>query len=120
MNDVKPGYVYYNDVEYVLENGIMTTDSEGNFNPEAPLTKGELNAAFNKINGTDKATDSDADATVLNLVSATLKGAAGKGFFGAIRQIVFAYNILAENNYNVSATVTRGKAAYYIHNFCEM
>ena len=120
VNDVKPGYIYYNDVEYVLENGIMTTVEAGKFNPEAPLTKGQLNAAFNKINGTDKATDSKAEASVFDLVKATLSGAANKGFFGAIRQVVFAYNILAENNYNVSATVTRGKAAYYIHNFCEM
>lgn len=120
LNDVKPGYVYYNDIEYVLENGIMTTESAGTFNPEAPLTKGQLNSAFNKINGTDKATDSKDAATVTDFAFAVLRGAGNKGFFGIIKQIVFAYNVLSENDFDLSATITRGKAANYLYELCEI
>ncbi len=120
VNDVKPGYVYYNDVEYVLENGIMTTESAGEFNPNAVLTKGQLNSAFNKINGTDKATDSNDAATVTDFAFAVLRGAGNKGFFGTIKQIVFAYNVLSENDFDLSATITRGEAANYLYEFSEI
>ncbi len=117
MNDVKPGYKYYNDVEYVLENGIMTVESAGKFNPDASLTKGQLNSAFNKINGTDDATDSKEIASTTDFALKVLSGASQKGFMGMIKCVVLAFNIISENSDNA---VTRGEAANYLRRFCEI
>ncbi len=117
VNDVKPGYKYYNDVEYVLKNGIMTADSTGNFNPDAPMTKGQLNGAFNKINGTDNATDGTENANTTDFALQVLKGASQKGFIGMIKCVVLAYQIISENFDN---DITRGEAANYLRRFCQI
>ncbi|MBQ4645282.1 MAG: S-layer homology domain-containing protein [Clostridia bacterium] len=117
VNDVKPGYKYYNDVEYVLKNDLMALESEGKFNPEAPVTEGKMNFAFNKINGTDNATDSTENASATDFALKVLKGASQKGFIGMIKCVVLAFNIISENSDNA---VTRGEAANYLRRFCEI
>lgn len=117
VNDVKPGYKYYNDIEYVLKNDLMALETAGKFNPDASLTKGQLNFAFNKINGADDATDSTENASTTDFALKVLSGASQKGFIGMIKCVVLAFNIISENSDNV---VTRGEAANYLRRFCEI
>ena len=117
VDDVKPGYKYYNDVEYVLKNDLMSLESEGKFNPEASVTVGQMNSAFNKIKGTDNATDSTENAGKVDFALNVLKGATDKGFIGMIKCVVLAFNIISENSDGV---VTRGEAANYLRRYCEI
>ena len=117
INDVKPGYKYYNDVEYVLKNGIMTADSTGNFNPKALLTIGQLNFALNKINGTDNATNGTDNAGAIDFALAVLSGASQNDFMGIVKRIVLAYEIISENPDNA---VMRGEAANYFRRFSQI
>lgn len=117
INDVKPGYKYYNDVEYVLKNGIMTADSTGNFNPKALLTIGQLYFALNKINGTDNATNGTENAGAIDFALAVLSGASQNDFMGIVKRIVLAYEIISENPDNA---VMRGEAANYFRRFSQI
>lgn len=117
INDVKPGCKYYNDVEYVLKNGIMTADSTGDFNPKAFLTIGQLNFALNKINGTDNATNGTENAGAIDFALAVLSGASQNDFMGIVKRIVLAYEIISENPDNA---VMRGEAANYFTRFSQI
>ena len=117
VDDVKPGHKYYNDVEYVLKNDLMALESEGKFNPEAPLTVGQFNYAFNKINGTDNDTTGTESVTVEEFALKILDSAAEKDLMGMIKGIFLACDIFLSNLFNTSSAVTRGEAANYIARF---
>ncbi len=120
FDDVKPGHKYYGAIEYVLKNGIMSATSETTFSPDAALTSGDLAAAFNAINGTDSSDSSTKDATVLELFISVLSGSFKKGFIGFFKGFALSYKILADNSFDVGASITRGEAANYLKAFCEI
>ncbi len=119
FDDVKPGNKYYNAVEYVMLNGIMSATSETTFSPDAALTKGQLAAAQNAICGTTKAADSTEKATALDFAMALITCGFNKGLMGFIKGFTLAYNILIEKEAIISASVTRGEAADYFMSLCK-
>lgn len=120
FDDVKPGNKYYNDIEYVILNGIMSATSDKTFSPDDALTSGQLAAALNAVNGTDNATDSTDEVTLLNLAIEFIKASASKGFSGFFQGLIFSISLIANNFANLGNTVTRAEAASYIKDFCEI
>ena len=120
FDDVKPGYKYYNDIEYVLVNGMMSATSETTFSPDEPLTVGQFNQAFNVINGTDDATDDNSEVSAIKLAFAFITSGAQKGFTGIINSISLMFKVLSEHSFNPMATVTRAEAASYFKTFAQL
>lgn len=119
FDDVKPGNKYYNAVEYVVLNGIMSATSETTFSPDAALTKGQLAAAQNAICGTTKATDSTEKATALDFAMALITCGFSKGLMGFIKGFTLAYNVLFAHEAIITASITRGEAADYFMSLCK-
>ncbi|MBQ7294911.1 MAG: S-layer homology domain-containing protein [Clostridia bacterium] len=119
-DDVKPGHKYYSAIEYVLMNGIMSATSDTTFSPDANLTSGQLNAAFNAINGTSASESSTKDATVIELFTNVFGSSIKKGFMGFFKGLALSYKILADNDFKATDSITRGEAANYIKAFCEI
>lgn len=119
FEDVNPGHEAYVSIEYVLSKGIMSATSETTFSPDAALTKGQLAEAFNAINGDNKATDSEAKATLMELATQFVRSGAKKGVVGFVKGFSFAANMLLENKLNFGASVTRAQAAKYFKSFCD-
>lgn len=120
FDDVKPGHKYYNDVEYVVANGIMSATSPTTFSPDDALTNGQLNEAMNAINGTDNATDDTSEANAISLALAFLSGGFSKGFPGIFDAIGLAFNVLIDSGFGFNATLTRGAAAKYFRTYAEI
>lgn len=110
-DDVAPGHKYYNAIEYALINGIMSETSETTFSPDAALTTGDLAAALNAINGTDKATDGTDSVGGMKFAFSMLSSGMQKGFAGFFTGIKLMFNAISDFGFN--GTVTRGAAAYY-------
>ena len=111
FDDVKTGHKYYNAIEYVVINGIMSPTSATTFSPDAALTKGQLAEAFNAINGTNKATDNDDEVGFLNFAAQTYINSVRRGFVGFFKGTILLYNMINENIFNLNRTVTRAEAA---------
>ena len=120
FDDVKPGNKYYNAVEYVLANGIMSATSDTTFSPDDALTKGQLAESFNAINGTENASDDSSEATALSLVISFLNNGISKGFTGFFKSLSLSFRVLSDNDFDIKAVVTRGEAANYLMSFCEI
>ena len=119
FEDVKPSNKYYDAVEYVVANGLMTGREDGTFDLEAIMTKGEFAVALNKINGTDKKTDKTDDATAVHLMFAFLKAAFGKGDAASFfKTIALAMKVIADNDFDFGAGITRADAAEYLKTLC--
>ncbi len=118
-DDVKPGHKYFASIEYVLKNGIMTETSETTFSPDDALTNGQLNVAYNAINGTDKSTDDTSEVTNLKFAFSFIGLGAKGGITGFFKGISLAYKVLSSSGVNLMNTITRGEAAYYLKTFCE-
>lgn len=118
--DVKPGHKYYASIEYVIKNNIMAGTSETTFSPDDNLTTGQLAAALNAINGTETATDGEGKVTVLQLATSIFASGAKKGIVGFFKSFVLMCRILTENSFNMSKSVSRGLAARYLKEFCEI
>lgn len=118
--DVTTGHKHYNDIEYVLLNGIMSATSETTFSPDDALTKGQLAEAFNAMLGTDDATDSTAEVKTLELVIALMAGGAKKGVLGFFKGYSIAVRLLFDNVFEMGSSVTRAKAAKYFRDFNEI
>ena len=114
FDDVNPAYKYYKVVEYVVANGIMTGKTETTFAPDEAITKGEFAAALNAINGTDKATDKDTDATVIHVAFALIGAASKKDVAGFFKTLALAMNVIFDSNANFGASVSRIAAAQYL------
>lgn len=120
FDDVKPGYKYYNDIEYVLMNGMMSATSETTFSPDEPLTIGQLNQAFNIINGTEESTDDNSEVSAIKLVFTFLANGSQNGFMGIINSISLMFKVLSEHSFNPMSTVTRAEAASYFRTFANL
>lgn len=119
FNDVAPGHKYYNDVEYVVTNGIMTGTSENTFSPDAYLTTGQLAAAFNAMVGTNDSTSGTDKVSVLKLAISFFTGGIKDGFSGFIKGFKLCVKVMSDNDFKTGATVTRGEAASYFRAFSE-
>lgn len=119
-DDVKPGHKYYNDIEYAVLNGIMSETSETTFSPDANLTTGQFNEAWNAINGTENAEDGTEDATVLDVAIAFLSNGISKGLPGLFKGISLAFNVIFDSGFNFGGGVSRGVAASYFRAFNEI
>lgn len=120
FEDVKPGYKYYNDVEYVLLNGMMTSTSATTFSPDDALTVGQLNMAMNAITGSDDSVDSDSSVSAFKLAFTFLKNGFSRGFEGFFAAFTLSFKVLSENGFGFGAKITRGVAANYIRTFAEI
>lgn len=120
FEDVKPGHKYYNDVEYVLINGMMTPTSETTFSPEEALTVGQLNMAMNVIVGSDDSVDSDSSVSAFKLAFTFLKNGFSRGFEGFFDALTLSFKVMSENGFGFGAKITRGVAANYIRTFAEI
>lgn len=118
FDDVKPGYKYYNDIEYVIKNGIMSATSETTFSPDEALTTGQLAAAFNAINGTDDATDGTKKVSAVKLAFTFLTQGAKGGIAGFFKGISLYFQVIINSGFKVGAAVTRAEAANYFKTFC--
>lgn len=112
-DDVKPGYKYYNDVEYVLLNGIMDATSANTFSPDDALTIGQLAKAMNVMNGTDDPTDDASQASASEVAFSVLRNGIGKGLPGIFKSISLAITIIVDSGFDFGAPVSRGEAANY-------
>lgn len=119
FDDVKPGHKYYNDIEFVLINGMMSATSETTFSPDAPLTNGQLNQALNVINETDNDTDDNAEVSTIKLAFTFISNSSKSGFAGIIDSISLMFKVLSDHRFNPMATVTRAEAASYFRTFAE-
>lgn len=117
--DVKTGDKYYNAIEYVLTNGIMSPTSETTFSPNDYLTNTQLTEALNVLNGTNNIADSTKDATALQLAMGMFSAGSKKGITGFFKSFSLVFRILADYKYNIGAKVTRAEAANYIKMVCE-
>jgi hypothetical protein len=116
--DVKPGNKYYNGVEYVVMNNIMSATSATTFSPDKVLNKGEMNKALNVIYGTDNAVSDELDANVLDFAKATLNSGS-KEFSGLFKSLSVLLQVMKDNNFDMNAPVTRGEAANYFKTLAE-
>lgn len=112
--DITTGHKYYNDVEYVVKNGLMTGETDTTFNPDSSITKGQLNFAFNQINATDNPTDSTENATVRDFASVILSSRKNMNFMDTIRTMYLAFSLMADKNFDLVSDVSRGESAKYI------
>ncbi len=119
IKDVKPGNKYYNDIEFVLINGIMSTVSNGCFKPDEYLTKGQLAEAVNAIEGTEEETGGMLPVTVARFAHEIMHLADGEGISGVLKALSVSVTVLSDYNYNLLATVSRGEAANYFAMYCE-
>lgn len=120
FEDVKPGHKYYNDIEYVLINGMMFATSESTFSPDSALTKGDLNQAMNVILNTNESTEDISEVTAGKLALTFLSNGLNKGLAGFFTSFGLAFNVLMSNSFNLGAIITRGAAAGYIRAFSEI
>lgn len=120
FDDVKPGHKYYNAVEYVVLNGIMTQTADRTFGPDEKFTSGQLAAAFNAINGADNATGGTETVSISNLaVEFIASGSANGGFLGFLKGFLYSFKLVVNNLLNVSKPLTRAEAAKFIAEFCQ-
>ena len=54
INDVDSGYWANSSIQLVVSDGIMRTDSSGNFNPEQAVTRAEFVSALLRVLNNDK------------------------------------------------------------------
>lgn len=120
FEDVKPGHKYYNAVEYVVANGIMSGTSDTAFSPDATLTEGDLNEAVNALTGTQKDTESDSEVNILKLAITLFASSFKKSFAGVFKGIAFSLRLLTSNFFRLGSTVTRAEAAYYLSEFAQL
>ena len=121
IKDVTPGHKYYNAIEYVLTNGIMSPTSETTFSPDEYITNAQLTEALNALNGTEDYTESTKNATALQLALGIFSAGANRGgIAGFFKSFSLVFKILANYKYNVAASVTRAEAAYYLKAICEL
>ena len=113
------GHKYYNAIEYVLVNNIMSVTSEGKFSPDANLTNGQLAEALNAINGTTKSTSDTTETTAIQLAMALFSAGAKKGITGIFNAFSVFYKVLVGAKFNIAANVTRAEAAHYFKAVCE-
>lgn len=119
--DVKTGDKYYNAIDYVLSNGIMSPTSETTFSPDAYLTNAQLVEALNALNGTEDYTQSTKDATAIQLAMGVFSaGAKRGGIAGFFKSFTLIFKILASYKYNIGAKVTRAEAASYFKTVSEL
>ena len=112
FTDVKIGSEYYNGVEYVVMNNIMSGTTETTFSPEKALTKAEMNKAFNVINDTDNATDDTTEVNVSDFAKAVLRNRSN-GLTGLFNSLSVALQVIVDNGFKTNVSVTRGAAAKY-------
>lgn len=120
FEDVKPGHKYYNDIEYVVANGIMSSTSETTFSPDAAFTNGDLNEAMNAITGAQNDTENDSSASVLKFAISLFTASFKKGFAGIFKGIALSFRVLADNSFGMKGSITRAEAANYLRDFCEI
>ncbi len=120
FEDVKPGHKNYNDIEYVLINGIMTETSETTFSPDAPLTAGQLNQALNVLCGSADSTDDNSEVSAFKLAFTFIKLGADKGIAGIVRSISLMLEVLSDHGFNPMSTVTRAEAAGYFRSYSDI
>ena len=118
FTDVTPGHKYYKEIEYAVLNGLMTGVTDDTFAPEEALTNGQLAAAFNKITGTDDATDGTDKVSYLSLAAGFLKASFKGGIKGIFKGIPLAFGIISDNLLKLGNTVSRAEAAKYLKDFC--
>ncbi len=119
FDDVKPGNKYYNDVEYVVMNNIMSATSPTTFSPDSILDKGELNQALNVIYGTENPVSDETDVSVVTFALEIVKDGAKKGILGLFESLSFALQVMKDYDYSLGAPVTRGEAAKYFRALAE-
>ena len=115
--DVDKASAEYKAIEYMYQNGIMDGISLTEFAPDENLTKAQLTDALNSITGADNTVDesqSDKDASRIDLAKAVLKSATAKGF--SIRRYIKALSLALDIIFDagisgMSSSVTRGEAA---------
>ncbi len=120
LEDMKPGHKYYNDVEYVLMNNIMSTTSETTFSPDTALTNGQLNHALNVICNTDYNTDDSSEVNVITLAFAFIRNGFDKGFSGFFNSFSLCFRVLSESGFKLTSSVSRAKAADYFRTFSQI
>ena len=101
-------------------NGMMNATSETTFSPDEPLTIGQLNQAFNIINGTEESTDDNSEVSAIKLVFTFLANGSKNGFMGIINSISLMFKVLSEHSFNPMSTVTRAEAASYFRTFANL
>ena len=120
LEDIKPGHKYYNDVEYVLVNGLMSTTSATTFSPEDNLTKGQLNHALNIITGTEYTTDDDTQVSAIALAFEFMTQSFNFDFEGFLKTVALSFRVLSDYGFSITAKVTRAQAASYIRALSEL
>ena len=107
FTDVSLRAPYYNAVEYMYLNGIMSGTSETTFSPDDTLTKAQLSEALNKISGTYEITDSTSAVSRIELGLSLLKCADKTDLIGMMKSLVFSIKIM----FSGFSSVTRADAA---------
>lgn len=120
FEDVTPGHKYYKEIEYVVANGIMKGTAPKVFGADDALTKGQLAEALNVMYGSENATDSTDEVSVISFAFTLLGGAGEKGFAGFFKTLALALSVISDHGFNISGDITRAAAAKYLKTFCEI
>lgn len=119
FSDVTTGHKYYNAIEYAVLNGIMSGTSETEFSPNDALSKVQLAQAINALGGTSDLSSSDS-ATTYEIAFGLLKTGTKKGVFGFFKSFRLAVEIISNQSFDITSSVTRAQAAKYFKQFSEI
>ncbi len=121
FTDIEKTSKYYNAVEYLYRNDIMSGVSATEFAPEEKLAAADLERALYAITGVENLTSNTASVVsrgalavaMFNAVTATNSGISGfvKGFS------LFVSTFFADGPFGIVSAVTRGQAAITLMNY---
>lgn len=106
---------YYEAVEYMTLNGIMSGTSETTFSPEEPLTKDVLTKALDKITGNCEITENSGKVSGLYMGLTILRSAEKKDFMSSFKALKFAIEIIFSHN----SEITRAEAAEILYSYIQ-
>ena len=111
FEDVRRRDWFYEDVEYVVENGLFHGTSKTTFSPNAPMTRGMLVTVLYRLAGKPEATSASSftDVAKEQYYAAPIAWAAENGIVGGMSQTRFAPN----------EQVTREQLAAIVYRFAQ-
>lgn len=122
FEDIQPGHKYYNAVEYVLKNGIMSATSDTTFSPDAALTQAQLDAALENIaGGSAEIGDNSSEVSTLSFAITLFSEANSSfNFVRFFKSIGLFFDIISSKGFNFGSSVTRAEAAAFFADYCNL
>ena len=119
--DVTAGHKEYKQIEYMLLNNIMYPVTDTEFAPDANFTYADLSKAIAKISNTEATSDSNGNASKLDIALALLGADTDATFIQKLKIFGFVINLLfIEGKFDLLADVTRAEAARILYDYINL